>query len=99
MNRDFSQLTPLQREAFKRVRDYAARTVPQKAVKDLLCPDCGAVMTLELGAFGRYYRCSRRRCARKVSAKMDGSPPKKYYDPLRLKMSNIDRALGEDHGT
>jgi predicted RNA-binding Zn-ribbon protein involved in translation (DUF1610 family) len=93
----WKEVSPAKRDAIHRLQIAKEHIAPDRAVKDLPCPDCGRHMTLRDGTFGRFYLC--RKCGRTVSAKLDGTPPKKYYDPLRVKMNAMDDALGDPHGS
>lgn len=41
---------------------------------DLTCPDCGSVMPLQSGSFGRRYGCTTSGCGATHGCKPDGSP-------------------------
>jgi hypothetical protein len=89
----FERCTRAQLEAFGRINKYAQYVGPVGAVEDLPCPVCGTYMQIKLGTIGRYYQCPKRRCGKRVSAKPDGTPPKKYYDPLKVQLSKMEGIL------
>ena len=66
-------LTPWQQIQFQRLQTET----PTDVRTNLVCGDCGALLVLRLGRFGRFYGCTQYEvtgCKGSVSANDDGSP-------------------------
>ncbi len=72
---------------------YLRDTEPTEERSDLVCPDCGAPLTLKLGKFGRFYGCSKwseTGCKGSHGASLTGAP---LGVPANAKTRNLRRRV------